>query len=77
MSRNNQALFHVEWTSLHDTAIMLGMRAFGICKAAEIKKRFAMFSHIEATAILRRCYKLLGCSSVKTINKLECDPYKV
>ena len=56
---------------------MLGMRAFGIGNAAAIKKNFKMFQEVETTAILRRCYTLLGCSSIKTINKIECDPFKV
>jgi hypothetical protein len=57
--------------------LMLGMCVHGIMAVREIKLQFKAFRDISVSVLQRRCYKLLGCSSVRQLNSMRCDPYKI
>ena len=50
-SSYNYAIYRTDFTPLHDQALMLYMRVFGIGKAEDIKRECAMFKHITESAI--------------------------
>jgi hypothetical protein len=59
--------------------LMLGMQVAGIMQVSRLKCEFRAFRGIRESVLQSRCYKLLGCTSVRQINAMEmrCDPYKV
>ena len=75
----NKSLFKCRWTNLHDTALMLGMQAYGVLNVKQIKLQISLFRDVPESVVATRCYKLLCCSSIRSINEsgVSCCPFKI
>jgi hypothetical protein len=76
-STYNQSVYKTKWTYLHNAALMYAMQAYGILNVEVIRQNISMFAHIPLSILNARTYRLLGCSSLKQINKFRCCPFKV
>ena len=76
-STDNRCKYEPKFTEVHDWALVNLMQQHGLNCAAMAVKTMKMFSNMTYSAVSRRMYHLLGCSSIEGMNRVGCDAKKV